>query len=566
MGDPAKTSLAARSANQPDPLLGREINGRFKVLSVIARGGMGKVYRAEQAPLGRVCALKVLHPNYQGDNDPEFHKRFFLEASVASRLRHPNTVTIYDYGQTDDGVYFMAMELLEGRTLHRLIREEAPLDGARAAHILLQTCRSLREAHGHGVIHRDLKPANIFLIHHDDDPDYVKVLDFGLVKSLDETNTGENLTQTGLFMGSPKYMAPEQIRGERVSAATDVYALGVVLYEMLSGKVPFDRPNSVNLLMAHVSEPVPAMSAINPSAHPPPELEDIVYRCLSKRPEDRYGSMDEFIAALKHAGTSLGVPFTGTTGTGEHAGSFVPPPLTSSGETAVAALRESSGSARISAISATGETLTDLGGAGHPDLSPPPPFVPPQDAPPVESVGAPAEITWRPRRAVVVGTLAAAFFVALAAGLAVHPHGASVRPGIRAGGARDAPSQGPPAPSASVSLDSTPPGAEVYENGTALGRTPIRAVWTGERADPHRSHVFVFRLAGHAEATLTLAGRDLRGTASLEALPVLPPPVPLPSVPPSVRSQAPVTHRVRSTPRTRTPDGYRTDPYGNGGT
>ncbi|MGZ3423910.1 MAG: serine/threonine protein kinase, partial [Polyangiales bacterium] len=201
----------ATKQSGPDPLLGRSINDRFKVTGLIARGGMGKVYKAEQAPLGRVCAIKVLNPNYSGEHDPEFHKRFFLEASISSKLTHPNTVTIFDYGRTDDNIYYMAMEFLEGRTLHRALREEGPFIEERATHIARQICRSLREAHSLGVIHRDLKPANVYLIEHGDETDFVKVLDFGLVKNIDDTK-GEDLTQTGLFMGSPKYMAPEQIR------------------------------------------------------------------------------------------------------------------------------------------------------------------------------------------------------------------------------------------------------------------------------------------------------------------------------------------------------------------
>src|ERR1700722_3379276 len=219
-----------------DPLIGRTIGGRFKIIGVIARGGMGKVYRAEQSALGRVCAVKVLNPSYSGGQDPEFHKRFFLEASVASRLTHPNTVTIFDYGKTDDGIYFMAMEFLDGVTLHRAIRQATFLPEDRAAHIARQICRALREAHAHGVIHRDLKPANIYLVEHGDERDFVKVLDFGLVKNVSGDSRGEELTQTGLFMGSPKYMAPEQIRGDRVDLRTDIYALGVILYEMITGK------------------------------------------------------------------------------------------------------------------------------------------------------------------------------------------------------------------------------------------------------------------------------------------------------------------------------------------
>src|SRR5690606_27522380 len=174
-----------------------------------------KGYMAEQAPRGREVVLKGLKPSYSGACDSEFPTCFFLEASTCSKLSHPNTVTIFDYGRTDDDVYYIAMELLEGRTLHRALREDGPFPADRAMHVARQICRSLREAHGLGVIHRDLKPANVFLVRHGDENDYVKVLDFGLVKELEQ---GEDLTQTGLFMGSPKYMSPEQIRGEDVDA------------------------------------------------------------------------------------------------------------------------------------------------------------------------------------------------------------------------------------------------------------------------------------------------------------------------------------------------------------
>jgi serine/threonine-protein kinase len=301
-------SEAGQKQSGPDPLIGRLINDRFKISALIARGGMGKVYKAEQAPLGRQCALKVLNPNYSGEHDPEFHKRFFLEASISAKLTHPNTVTIFDYGRTDDNIYYMAMELLEGRTLHRALREEGPFTEERATHIARQICRSLREAHSLGVIHRDLKPANVYLIEHGDETDFVKVLDFGLVKNIDE-GKGEDLTQTGLFMGSPKYMAPEQIRGEHVDARTDIYALGIMMYEMITGKVPFDRPNSVNILMAHVNEKVPALRDMNPSIQVSEAFEAAIFKCVEKRQEDRFTTMDEVLAALKRAG---GGALTGT--------------------------------------------------------------------------------------------------------------------------------------------------------------------------------------------------------------------------------------------------------------
>lgn len=286
-------------ANQPDPLIGKTVDNRFKIIGVIARGGMGKVYRAEQAPLGRICALKVLSPKYEGDRDPEFHKRFFLEASIAAKLTHPNTVTVFDYGQSDD-IYYIAMEFVDGKTLHRVLRQEGPFNEARTCHIARQICRSLREAHGMGVVHRDLKPGNVLLAQHGDEGDNVKVLDFGLVK--DVTGEAEELTQQGLFMGSPKYMAPEQIVGAEVSARTDIYSLGVMLYEMLCGKVPFDKGPGVGTLMSHVNDPPPPMEQYNPNLSISEEMAGIVAKCLEKDPMNRFASMDELLVALKRCG------------------------------------------------------------------------------------------------------------------------------------------------------------------------------------------------------------------------------------------------------------------------
>ena len=287
----------AAPSRRKDPLVGRTVAGRFEILDVIARGGMGKVYLAEQTPLGRTCALKVLSPKYDGDEDPEFQKRFYLEASTASKLNHPNTVTIFDYGRDGD-IYFIAMEYVRGRTLFKVLRDEGPIAEARVARIMQQVARSLREAHALGVIHRDMKPANVVLVEGGDEPDRVKVLDFGLVKDVTGREDAEDLTQQGLFMGSPKYMAPEQILGNEVSPATDVYSLGIVAYELLTGQVPFDRGTSVKTLMAHVNDPPPPLAEANPEALVSLDMQSIVSRCLAKDTADRYPDMDALLVDL----------------------------------------------------------------------------------------------------------------------------------------------------------------------------------------------------------------------------------------------------------------------------
>ena len=298
----ANASIPPPPAEVVDPLLGKVIDGRFRILSLLARGGMGRVYRAEQVQLGRVCAVKVLHPKYTGDRDPEFARRFFLEAKIASQLTHPNTVTIFDYGQDkDEDVFFMAMELLEGVTLHRAVRTESPFPAERVAYIGRQICRSLREAHRLGVIHRDLKPANVILTPHGDELDFVKVLDFGLVKQIE--GAIEELTQTGLFMGSPKYMAPEAIRGDPVDGRADIYSLGVMMYEMACGKVPFEKSNSLGTLMAHVNDAPPSLESMRPGLEVPAELTETIFGCLVKDPDQRFATMDDVLVALKNVST-----------------------------------------------------------------------------------------------------------------------------------------------------------------------------------------------------------------------------------------------------------------------
>ncbi len=508
----------------PDPLIGRVINDRYRIVGTIARGGMGKVYRAEQQPLGRLVALKILDPNYVGESDPEFHRRFFLEASTASKLSHPNTVTIFDYGRTDDDIYYIAMELLEGRTLHRAIRDEAPFSAERAMNIGRQICRSLREAHAIGVIHRDLKPANVYLVEHGDENELVKVLDFGLVKNVEEK--GEDLTQTGLFMGSPKYMSPEQIRGEPVDARVDVYALGVIMYEMLTGKVPFDRANSVNILMAHIQEQVPPMSEFNPDVRVPPALEMVVRRCMAKLREERYASMDAVLAALKQcAGMSGTTSIEYRLESGEH-------PL-------VLETTPNGGTLQDAATPSRAFTGANL--AAAPEAVAPVAEAKPQQSSSkrtglwiLASVALAAALVFVVRqtpeqeKAPVVSNAPAVGEPEAQAPAPATPAEAApgaVQPEPAQEGANTGTASGTTAASASVLvlLRSTPPGAMVVVGDKEYGPTPTQVEWSGAEAEIGREVTFRFQRKGYRDLTVT---RQIRGDRlEVEAPPMDPIPV-----------------------------------------
>jgi len=529
MTDRASAALS-KSGGTPDPLIGRVINDRFKINALIARGGMGKVYRAEQAPLGRVCAIKVLNPNYAGEHDPEFHKRFFLEASIASKLTHPNTVTIFDYGKTEDDIYYMAMEYLEGHTLHRAIREAGYFPEERAAHVARQICRALREAHSLGVIHRDLKPANIFLVEHGDETDFVKVLDFGLVKNVGE-GKGEDLTQTGLFMGSPKYMAPEQIRGDKVDARTDIYALGIILYEMITGKVPFDRPNSVNILMAHVNEDPPPLRQMNPNVNVSPAIEDAIARCMAKDPDQRFRSMDEVLAALKRIGGAALTQTVSGVGTGEYRS------LTGSGSGPQVS--------QHGGMTSSGPNPAFLSPSGSDPGSIPSPLSMPSDSP---AAGAPL-VSQPPTKsgskgmlvAAVVGALAIAGIIGYVALRPSHPTPATPATATAAAtttpttpGTATAPATAtataasPSSTLVKMRVVTEPDGASVKEDGVEMcSSTPCDILYRGADADPAKEHKLTFVRSGYRTETKTVKVGDSPVTVKLLAAPVIqyhPPP------------------------------------------
>ena len=316
----ASVRPAAGAEGEDDPLLGRVIHNRVKIIRTIARGGMGKVYYGEQISLGRPCAIKILDPRIAQAEGEDFAKRFLLEASVNAKLKHPNVVKIFDYGETEEGMCFIAMEYLEGKTLAQELKDVGRLDPTRALDITRQVARALREAHTLGVVHRDMKPGNVFLAKHDDEGDFAKVLDFGLVK---ETRAADDQhTQVGQIMGSPRYMAPEQIQGREVDGRTDIYSLGAMLFVMIAGRPPFDKPNDMATMMAHVSEPVPLLGDVVQGLMLPGGVEEILYKCLEKDPNKRYASMDELLVALKLQGqgamSSNSGNYTAVSGSGSH--------------------------------------------------------------------------------------------------------------------------------------------------------------------------------------------------------------------------------------------------------
>ncbi|HET7046674.1 MAG TPA: Stk1 family PASTA domain-containing Ser/Thr kinase [Solirubrobacteraceae bacterium] len=266
---------------------GAIVDNRYKVLSRLGAGGMADVFLAEDQQLGRKVALKLLHRRFA--EDPDFVERFRREAQAAAGLQHPNVVSVYDRGSFED-TYYIAMEYLPGRSLKQLIRQEAPLDPIRAIDITIQILKAARFAHRRGVIHRDLKPHNVII----DDADQAKVTDFGIARA-----GASDMTETGSIMGTAQYLSPEQAQGHAVSAGSDLYSVAVVLYEMLTGRVPFDGESAVTIALKHVSEaPVPP-TAINPAV--PSELEQVVMWALNKNPADRPTDADQFISALEAA-------------------------------------------------------------------------------------------------------------------------------------------------------------------------------------------------------------------------------------------------------------------------
>ena len=282
-----------------EALVGRTIAGKYCLETMVGEGAMGAVYRARQTTLGTTLAIKVLHSQLAGE--PLFAARFLREAQAASRVDHPSSMRVIDFGEEPDGLLYIAMEYVDGKTLAKIIEESSPLPVARIVDIACQALAALAVAHDIGVIHRDLKPENIMVLEGEDDEgrthDIVKVCDFGVAKLLEGGSRAPSVTAQGVVVGTPEYMSPEQARGDALDARSDLYAMGVLLFHLMTGKVPFDSSTAFGTAFMHVNDEPTRPRLLNPGVDS--RLEAICLKAMRKRPEDRFASARELRGELR---------------------------------------------------------------------------------------------------------------------------------------------------------------------------------------------------------------------------------------------------------------------------
>ncbi len=495
-----------------DPRIGTTLVGRYRIDKLVGKGGMGRVYRATQFPLNRPVAVKILNPEFQR-KDPQFVKRFFLEAASAARLTHPNTITVFDYGEAESGELFIAMEYLQGRPLSRVIVSEGPFPAERTLHIAIQICRALREAHAKGIIHRDLKPGNILLLEEGDDRDFVKVLDFGLVKlytpdggtplgrdgeplTPDPVVEGE-LTKAGMFLGSPKYMSPEQIQGLSLDQRTDIYALGVLMFQMTSGRPPFTGTSSVEVIYKHVNQEVPWLREVGIGA--PLEIEQVIRKCLAKKREERFNSMSELLVHMKDAHRLLTGVSAAETGAAielstlrRSSQNVTSGPIPAVNTSKRPQTHASAGEAAF--LDSSMAVTDDTGAQSNSRISPP--VVP----------GGPSTL-----QKIVPMLLGGTLVVVLGvwAFILARPNAGppAAGPGTDSYAQEAAPepvAEVKRKPRVTVNLTSEPTGAEVFHNGVSLGMTPLKVPFAANTGGG-KAQEFSFSLKGYSDQVKRIA-------------------------------------------------------------
>ncbi len=444
------------STVNPDALLGQVLDGRYRIDSVLGVGGMGMVFQGVQTSMSRPVALKTLHPELA--MAPQFFERFRREAEIASRLHHPNIITMYDFGKTPEGLCYFVMEYLPGESLRQRVRRDGPMSLRQAAGVIEQAALGVGHAHKQQVIHRDLKPHNI-MITNVDGHEYVKVLDFGLVKAMEQEEE-EQLTSTGQVLGTPQYMPPEQAGGERVDQRSDLYSLTGVFYYCLTGTSPYGANTVRKALQAGINQSLPRIASHRTTAKVPDSIEQFCAKGLRAEPDERFQTSEEFVEALQAALIDLqddaldAMP----------SGASVPVEV----ELATKAGKAAISSKKSGSLPAIGRPVPK---AAQSTIA----AVPMKDTVDMRAVP-PLSI---PK---IIGAVA----VLLAVGLGLY---AAFRPANKDSTAREAaattlpsPSQPPDtAPAANtvltVELRSEPAGADVVEDGVTLGRTPLSVPW-----------------------------------------------------------------------------------------
>jgi tRNA A-37 threonylcarbamoyl transferase component Bud32 len=310
---PAKSSLAPAAlrpaVHSAANLIGRTLNHRYLVEDKIGEGGFGAVFRGKQIATGREVALKILHPH--NSSDQTIIARFKREAEACSKLRDVHTVTTYDFDETEDGILYLAMELLRGRSLHHLQKSDGPLPPARVLGIIDQVAQSLGEAHANGIVHRDMKPENVFVESRNVGAgtgsaatveDHVKVLDFGIAKMISGEKEAQALTAVGQTLGTLEFMSPEQLRGQTLDGRSDIYALGMMSYEMLTGVLPFQSAKTpIEIINFHMKQTPPAPSKLKEGIKIPGNVDDIIVKMVAKNRDDRFADTGELRAAIAKA-------------------------------------------------------------------------------------------------------------------------------------------------------------------------------------------------------------------------------------------------------------------------